>query len=271
MATLYESFNDTFAQLPIKLYKHNLEGTSIWAPLHWHRSIEVWVPLEGRICFNIGSDNFEFTEDDWLIVNSSELHSCRYISPNDHFRGISILISLSFIESWLGEGLFFYNPHITHVTDQLITLASELYTYDTSMHNNLILMEKLFILLQLLSSQCIKKDTTYTVPFYKEQSKATEFLEYIEYHFRDELTLNQIAEHFKYSPSYFSRFFKEIVGVNFYAYLNFVRVNHATQQLLENRTTITDCAISNGFPNTKSFISMFKKLYGCTPKKFLSS
>lgn len=271
MAALYESFNDQFDHLPIKLYRHNLSGKYIWAPLHWHRSIEIFIAFEGRINMNIGSDNFDFSEDDWLIVNSSELHSSRYMNLSDHFRGISILVSLPFIETWLGNHLFFYNPHDTAVTLQIKEIGDAIYHYDESeLQYPLFLMNKLFELLTLLSKKCIKKDVLYNRPFDKGSAKATEFLNFIELNFREELSLKEIANHFKYSPSYFSRFFKETVGVNFYSYLNFVRVHHAAQQLLESHATLTECAQDNGFPNVKSFITAFKKLYGCTPKKFIN-
>lgn len=271
MATLYEAFNDTFDQIPFKLYCHDLSGKLIWAPLHWHRSVELLVAFEGRLNVNVGSDNFYFSEDDWLIINSSELHSSRYINLSDHFRGISILISLPFLESWIGKDLFFYNPHNAEVTQKVKELSEIFYhSKESSDPNSLFLMSKLYELLHIVSKNCIKENVIYTKPFYKELAKATEFLDYIELNFRENLTLNDMAEHFKYSPAYFSRFFKEAVGVNYYTYLNFVRVHHATQQLLETHATLTECALKNGFPNIKSFITTFKKLYGCTPKKYLN-
>lgn len=271
MATLYESFNDNFDYFPIKIYRHNLSGKFIWAPLHWHRSIEILVTFEGRQIFNVGSDNFEFTEDDWLIINSSELHSSRYYNLSDHFRGISILFSLPFIETWIGKNLFFNNPHNPEVTQRVKEIAEDIYNADKSHSQySLYIMSKVYELLIIVTGNCIKKDIVYTIPFSKEQAKATDFLEYIELNYHENLSLNEIAGHFRYSPGYFSRFFKEIVGVNYYDYLNFVRVHHAAQQLLETHATLTECALKNGFPNIKSFIAMFKKLYGCTPKKFLN-
>lgn len=271
MASLYESINDTFHQIPIKLYRHDLSGKFIWAPLHWHRSIEILIAFEGRLIVNVGSDNFYFAEDDWLIVNSSELHSSRYVNLSDHFRGISILISLPFIESWIGKDLFFYNPHLPKVTQQVKEISEAIYrSNESNPQYSLYIMSRVYELLIIVAKDCINRDTIYTKPFNKELAKATEFLDYIELNFHDNLSLNDISEHFKYSPGYFSRFFKEAVGVNYNSYLNFVRVSHATQQLLETPTTLTECALKNGFPNIKSFITTFKKLYGCTPKKFLN-
>ena len=93
MTDFYESNNDIFSLLPVQIYRHNLEGNLIYSPLHWHRSIEVTVNLTGNIRFNSGSSHFDMKESDWILINSCELHSCSYVSLEDHFTGISFIIS----------------------------------------------------------------------------------------------------------------------------------------------------------------------------------
>ncbi|MBP5159385.1 MAG: helix-turn-helix transcriptional regulator [Lachnospiraceae bacterium] len=272
MAELYESYNDVYSILPVKLYKHDLHGTFIYAPLHWHRSLEITIPLTGRISFNTGSNSFDFGESDWLFVNSCELHSCRYITREDHFTGISIIVSLPFIEKWLGKNLFFYNPEKPEVTKKIKAIARELYELDSNVAEyNLLVMGKLYDVLYVVASNCVKRGEGYAASLEKDVSLATTFTDYIEAHYSDELSLADVAENFKYSPSYFSRLFKDSLGVNFHAYLNFVRVSHAAEQLSNGHDNLTECAYNNGFPNMKSFITTFKKLYGCTPGSFLAS
>lgn len=272
MPQLYESHNDIFSLLPVRLYKHDLDGDYIYSPLHWHRSLEMTVTLSGNIRFNTGSNNFDFKESDWLFVNSCELHSCRYINPADHFTGISLLISLPFIEKWLGPNLFLYNPGNSMLTGQIRSLATELFHLDmASCTAPYLLMSKLYEILALISVHCIKPDTVYAIPHNQKSTMISTFTEYVEQHYQEELSLDTVANYFQYSSSYFSRLFKESLGVNFHAYLNFVRVSHAAEQLSNGYTNLTACAYHNGFPNVKSFISTFKKLYGCTPSAFISS
>lgn len=272
MSTLYESYNDTFDKIPVKIYKHDLSGKYIWAPLHWHRSIELLVSFEGHNCISIGRNDFVFTADDWTIINSSELHSSRYLSTTDTFKGISIIISLPYVETWIGKNIFFHNPSDPSVTKKIQAAALAVYNLDeTESLYPLKLMRHILELMLILGEYCVKKDVVYKIPFNEAQSKGTAFLNYIEENYSRELSLNDIAEHFQYTPSYFSRFFKETVGVNYYAYLNYVRVHHAAQMLLTTDVTLTDCALSTGFPNVKSFISMFKRIHGCTPKAFLKN
>lgn len=270
MAQIYESVNDVYSMLPVKIYKHNLTGDFINVPLHWHRSLEITVTLTGTIRFNTGSNNFDFVESDWIIVNSGELHSCRYINPTDYFSGISMIISLPFIEKWMGTNLFFYNPEIPQVTEMIKNISVQLFALDPEDTNySLILMSKVYEILYIIAQNCIKADVEYSTPLDKKLKMSTILMDYIDCHYQENISLNSVAEHFKYSASYLSRLFKESLGVNFHSYLNMVRVSHAAEQLLIGNISITQCAYNNGFPNTKSFISTFKKLYGCTPSNFV--
>ena len=271
MPQLYESNNDVFSLLPVKFYKHDLTGNQIQSPLHWHRSIEITVTLSGRIHYNTSSNNFDFGESDWIIINSGELHSCRYINPADHFSGISIIISLPFIEKWLGENLFFYNPQDEILTAQIKVIAQELFALNTETPNSsLILMSRLYEILHLLVQHCIKtgiRNSTLNA----DMKLANVLTDYIENHYQESIRLQSVAEHFKYSPSHFSRLFKKTLGVNFHTYLNFVRVHHAAEQLADKKMNITECALNNGFPNTKSFIHIFREIFGCTPGYYISN
>ena len=272
MSQLYEAHNDIVSLLPVKIYRHNLEGNYIYSPLHFHRSIELTVTLTGNIRFNSGSNNFDFKESDWLLINSCELHSCRYVAPSDSFTGISILFSLPFIEKWLGKDLFFYNPGDTALTEKIKNLSLDIFNMDPLSNTyNFLLMSKIYEILALFSVGCIKKDVSYSIPSRQEIYLATSYADYIEKHYQEDISLTDVAEHFQYTSNYFSRHFKETLGVNFLSYLSIVRVGHAAEQLSNGQENLTTCAFDNGFPNIKSFINTFKKLYGCTPGVFLTS
>lgn len=163
----------------------------------------------------------------------------------------------------------FYNPEDKQVTSQIKAIATELFSLDTdSSQGQLLLMSILYKTLELVSRSCIRPGAKYRASSEQEMHTAVKFTDYIEQHYQEDVTLNSVAEHFKYSSSYFSRLFKASLGVNFHSYLNFVRVSHAAQQLASDPVNLTECAFHNGFPNTKSFITTFKKFYGCTPSNF---
>lgn len=272
MPQLYESQNDIYSLLPVKIYRHDLKGHFIYTPLHFHRSIELTVTLSGNMRFNSGSNDFDCSDSDWLLVNSCELHSCRYINLSDTLTGVSILFSLPFIEKWLGKDILFIHPDNSILASSIQNIASEIYQMSPEDNRyNFLLMSRIYELLALLSQYCVSPCHAHPVSCRHDTDTAVSLTDYIEKHYQENLTLAAAAAYFQYSPSYFSRNFKEILGVNFHSYLNFVRVSHAAEQLSSSPENLTTCAFRNGFPNIKSFINTFKRIYGCTPGAFVSS
>lgn len=192
--------------------------------------------------------------------------------PDDSFTGISIIVSLKFMESWLGKDLFYYNPEDPILTLRLKSIALEIYNMrENEPGYELKLMSKLYNLLFLVKEGCIREGRSYHLSISSDPNLGMTFTDYIEDNYKKDISLQSVAEHFRYSSSYFSRLFKEALGVNFHAYLNQVRASHAAADLSEGKVSLTDCAYNNGFPNTKSFINTFKKIYGCTPGAYLAS
>ena len=93
-----------------------------------------------------------------------------------------------------------------------------------------------------------------------------EITEYIELHYKEQISLEEIASHFYLSREYFSRFFKQNMGVNFLRYVNQVRLMHIYQDICNTQKGILEIAEENGFTNYKLFNRMFHEIYGCSPR-----
>ena len=50
-----------------------------------------------------------------------------------------------------------------------------------------------------------------------------------------------------------------------------IRMKHSVKDLLYTNETISQIAMNNGFPNTKSFTNLFKESYGMTPNAYRES
>ena len=80
------------------------------------------------------------------------------------------------------------------------------------------------------------------------------------------INLSAVADHFGYNANYFSRYFKQLTGVTFTAYLNRVRIERACELLRsESRLSINEVAARCGYNSASQFISTFEKLMGLTP------
>lgn len=94
---------------------------------------------------------------------------------------------------------------------------------------------------------------------------------YIYKNFKKPLSLDEVSAQAALSPTYFSKKFKQVTGMGFKEYLNFVRLKHAQTALLTTNNTITDIALENGFNDSNYFKDLFKKVYGKSPRDFRKS
>ena len=62
-------------------------------------------------------------------------------------------------------------------------------------------------------------------PKHKNVQLITEILDYVEEHYEENISLAEIAEHFNYNKSYFSRFFNKHVGLSLNDYINGMRLD----------------------------------------------
>ena len=93
-------------------------------------------------------------------------------------------------------------------------------------------------------------------------------MQYIEVHYYEKVTLNQLAEMVYLSPSYLSRIFTRETGNSFNDYLNAVRINKAKSLLKYNDLRVADVANAVGFDDQSYFTKVFRRITGVTPVKY---
>lgn len=98
--------------------------------------------------------------------------------------------------------------------------------------------------------------------------KAAAFIEYIDRHWDEDLSLTTLADQVHFSVSYLSRFFQRTLGMNFSAYLRKVRMIHARRMLVSGDHSVTQIAYDCGFHNASVFIESFRQEYSLTPGQF---
>lgn len=89
--------------------------------------------------------------------------------------------------------------------------------------------------------------------------------EYIEEHYRENLTLEVLAGEVYMNPYYFSSFFKKNAGMNFKDYVNKVRIEHAVSLLVSTNMKTYEISAEVGFRDVRSFTEVFSRTYGETP------
>lgn len=92
--------------------------------------------------------------------------------------------------------------------------------------------------------------------------------QYIEEHFAEPLTLEQISAVSELSPSYLSTVFKKDTGMTFLEYLTKVRMDMAKQLLKNTSFTVADICEKVGYSDVRYFTKSFKKYSGLKPNEY---
>lgn len=96
-----------------------------------------------------------------------------------------------------------------------------------------------------------------------------EVAEYVSAHYGEDLTLTSLAHRFSLSESHLSRKFKDVAGIGLNEYITHVRILNAERLLLDGKRSITSVAVECGFNDSNYFSTVFKKVKGVTPLRFV--
>lgn len=93
-------------------------------------------------------------------------------------------------------------------------------------------------------------------------------IDYVNENFREEISLNLLADLFHTNPSYLSKLFKKESGENFSTYLIQLRLDYACKLMRQTQLTIHEIGEMCGFNNYVYFARLFKSKVGMTPTEY---
>lgn len=91
---------------------------------------------------------------------------------------------------------------------------------------------------------------------------------YVERNYRQNITLQEMAEQLHASQSYLSRLYKNCSGINLFDDILRRRIDKAKECLLASNWKVQDVAAYVGFEDAGYFSRVFKKQVGMSPKEF---
>jgi transcriptional regulator GlxA family with amidase domain len=91
---------------------------------------------------------------------------------------------------------------------------------------------------------------------------------FIDQHFAEPLTINDLTSRFYLSASYLSHAFKLWTGYSPQRYLMLCRLSYARELLLTTRRSVSEITLRCGFRDESNFIRSFKKECGLSPNRY---
>ena len=92
--------------------------------------------------------------------------------------------------------------------------------------------------------------------------------QFVEEHYAEQFTLDEMVEKLFVSKSYFCKLFREETGTNFKNYLNDYRIERAKYLLKDPTNRNYDVCLQVGLEDVSYFNQLFKKKVGLTPWEY---
>ena len=91
---------------------------------------------------------------------------------------------------------------------------------------------------------------------------------YIEVHYMEDLSVQEMSERFSYSEAYFCKRFKQVYGKSFVSYLTEYRIGRAKELLRNGSISIRAAGKAVGYPDPNYFAKVFRRVTGKSPSDY---
>lgn len=248
-------------------------------PPHWHTPFEVIMPTENSYRVLCGQVEYPILEGEILIIAPGTVH--QLFAP-EHGKRIIFQPSLSQIgirelelltsriapATLITPNTF---PQIHRQVQQLMLEIHDEYFSDNPFAESAIYANFLKILVLVGRSQAELTKHSFDAKNNKQKEYMDKFLyicNYINEHFTENLTLEQMASLAGFSKYHFTRLFRQYADTSFYKYLNQKRIDYAKSLLLDPDLSVIEVALASGFSSLSAFLRMFKLINHCTPTEY---
>ena len=102
----------------------------------------------------------------------------------------------------------------------------------------------------------------------EDKNSIDKVVRYIEEHYQEELSLQQLSEYAHLSKNYFANLFKKEVGESFVEYVTRIRMDKAKLLLESTELKISQIGPMVGITDSKYFSKVFKKITGISPLEY---
>ena len=127
--------------------------------------------------------------------------------------------------------------------------------------------EELNRLCTLLMEQSWNPEEATTAP---KKLSVVEVKEYLEQHYAEKISLNELSKQFFINKYYLTRVFKEQFGQSITAYLTSLRITHAKQLLRFSEKSVEEIGLKCGLGQLHYFSRVFKEVEGVPPSIYRS-
>ena len=262
----------------------SFEGKNV--PIHWHNDLEINLIREGEAVFQVYQKSYRVRTGEGFLLNRNVPHSCS--SPgNEHVRYSTILVRPDFLYGDFGSDVerkcfqpFLQNSaipciHLTGFDENGKEILQKLNQVEEAFDRKRFCYElKIKGLLCEAFAMILyghRQELTKFVPAnLQELERLEKMLNYLNMHFTEVISLQDLADQVHLSREVCCRLFKKMTGKTITGYLEEYRVNKSFSLVQSGQYSMTQITEMVGFSNPSRFASAFPKRFGCNPGEYNS-
>ena len=262
----------------------SFEGKNV--PIHWHNDLEINLIREGEAVFQVYQKSYRVRSGEGFLLNRNVPHSCS--SPgNEHVRYSTILVRPDFLYGDFGSDVerkcfqpFLQNSaipciYLTGFDENGKEILQKLNQVEEAFDRKRFCYElKIKGLLCEAFAMILyghRQELTKFVPAnLQELERLEKMLNYLNMHFTEVISLQDLADQVHLSREVCCRLFKKMTGKTITGYLEEYRVNKSFSLVQSGQYSMTQITEMVGFSNPSRFASAFRKRFGCNPGEYNS-
>ena len=262
----------------------SFEGKNV--PIHWHNDLEINLIREGEAVFQVYQKSYRVRTGEGFLLNRNVPHSCS--SPgNEHVRYSTIIVRPDFLYGDFGSDVerkcfqpFLQNSaipciHLTGFDENGKEILQKLNQVEEAFDRKRFCYElKIKGLLCEAFAMILyghRQELTKFVPAnLQELERLEKMLNYLNMHFTEVISLQDLADQVHLSREVCCRLFKKMTGKTITGYMEEYRVNKSFSLVQSGQYSMTQITEMVGFSNPSRFASAFRKRFGCNPGEYNS-
>ncbi len=288
LTSLKTSKKALFQKLPLtpgnSFIIHRYESPYFETPWHFHEEYELVYCEKGFGNKFIGNSFSAYQEGEIAFIGKNVPHLFKaddsFYVPEATVKPSSIVVQ--FVEDFLGTA-FFLSPEMTEMK-QVLSLSRNGLTVggETRRKIKTILFEmlesdkigRLRGLLEVFGQLSVSKEL-YPLSVNQisginvnDSLKMNKVLEYALLHYKEDISIRQVADLTNLSESAFCRYFKSRTQKSFLGFIIEMRLNESRRLLKETDLSILEICYESGFNNLSNFNRLFRKQFQQSPAEY---
>ena len=244
--------------------------------IHDHSAIEILLTLEGMVTYTIEDKVYQVRKGEILIIPQDTAHSLTMEEGSSRYLYLFEPDAIMTMRDIKSMAIYFNKPfHLRDGSDahvrirELLLRAKDLYEKRELMWNTAC-YSCILRVYATLGQRYLSGIRLRTADNMRNMDSEVinAVMTYINNHYREELSLENVAGFAGFSRYYFSRSFKKQTGYSFKDYLCQKRLQVAMDLLIRTNRSMRDVAIESGFGSVATFNRVFREKKGCTPTQY---